>query len=255
MRSKLSTELFSSTYAVPLLVFLAGALLLVAIFRRSGWVVFLWIPIVCWSGLLSFIALALLVFGLNPPSGQGGGMPGQFILSAAFVVAPFVIVFLIALFLRPHRAALTARSIVLSLLLACCLSATPFLLPRPHAMRVQLRALDTAGIPVPDASVTYSVFGGKGSNFDGQGHTDAAGSFTLVLYPSEWGTVTVSASVGTAELRYQEWTEIMVGGRHNGIRFISASDTIRLEPEIGYVNGRTIAANSHEILDVHLQPH
>jgi hypothetical protein len=255
MRSKLYTELFSSEYAVPLLVCLAVALLLVAIFRRSGWVVFLWIPIVCWSTLLSFIALGLLVFALNPPSGQGGGMPGQFILSASFVVAPFAIIFCIALFLRPHRTAFTAQSIVLSLLLTCCLSAAPFLLPRPHAMRVQLRAMDTDGIPVPDASVTYSVFGGKGSNFDGQGHSDAAGAFTLVLYPYEWGHITISASTGRADLRYEERTEILVGGRHNGIRFVSTGEIKRLEHGIGYVIDRTITVNSNEILDVFLQPH
>ena len=122
-------------------------------------------------------------------------------------------------------------------------------------MQVQLRALDTAGTPVPDASVTYSGFGGKGPNFDGQGRTDAAGTFTLVLYPEEWGSVTVSTSVAIAELRYEPWSEIMAGGRHNGIRFVSAGEIQRLEPGIGYVIGRTIEANSNEILDVFLQPH
>ncbi len=180
-------------------------------------------------------------------------MPGQFILSAALVVAPFVLVFCIALFVRPRRDAFTQQSIGLSLFLTMCLSATPFVLPRPNVMRVQIRVLDSSHAPVPNAIVTYSAFGGKGANYDGEGRTDATGHFTLPIYPSEWGEIVVTAPTGETKLRYEFWSEIMVGGKHNGVRLTAPGDASHLEEGVGYVIGKTVAANSNEVYEVFLQ--
>jgi hypothetical protein len=255
MRSKLSTEFFSREYAIGFVVLFALALLIVAIFRHRRWAAFLWMPTLCWSGILSCVALLLLLFGLNPPSGQGGGMPGQFVLAAALVVAPFAAVFCAALFVRPGSETFTRSSISLSLLLTVCLSATPFVLPRPNLMSVQIRVLDSSHAPVQNAIVTYSAFGGKGANYDGEGRTDAAGRFILPTYPFEWGQIAISAPTGETTLRYEYWPEIMTGGKHNGVRLTAPGDASRLEAGVGYVIGKTIAANSNEFYDVLLQSH
>jgi hypothetical protein len=252
MRSKLIAELLSKEYAIGIWLLLALALVTVAIFRRKRWVIFIWVPALCWSAVLSCLALALFLMLVGMKS-SGGGTPAQFILAAAFVFAPFAILLCMAIFFRPHREAFKRSSTVLALLLAACASAALFALPRPKVMAVQIRILDSNHTPVPDAAVTFSAFGGKGGNYDGNGLTDAQGCFTLFLYYPEWGQIAISAPAGDAKLSYEFWPEIMVEGKPNGVRITAPTHADRAEEGGKNYTRRTITANSDEIYDILLR--
>jgi hypothetical protein len=212
-------------------------IVLIRFFRQQSWAAALWVLLVAASLAFAFVMTLAVI-------------AGSYALLIVPACAPFAMVFVGCVFVRPRREAFTRRALVYGLVFSGLVTGC-FALPRPDAYRVHVLVLAPDHQPAANASISWTAFHGLGANFDGQGLTDATGRYTFTTYWPEDGEFIVRTPSAEVRYRYGHWPESMAGGRRQGIRFVAEGDKQRLENN-QYVIGRVIAANTEEVLEVHL---
>ena len=237
MRHKL-LQLILSENGLPIIGWLTlGAIILIALFRDRSWGAALWIVLFIPAIFGTLVAGFALI-------------AGSYALLALLGAAPCVLGLVACISVRPRRSAFTARTAAytVAFLVAAFIVV---MLPRPEAYRVPIAVFDSAGHPVANASISYSVFGGVGANYDGDEQTDSVGRFTLVVYRYEWGHLTVKSPSGAIPFDY--YPQSMHTERPYKIEFVTEDESQRVGDTRVYLR-RLIATNTNEVLDVHLKP-
>lgn len=237
MRDHLIQLLFSERGLPVAGCFALALIILVAFFRQRSWAAALWVLLIVASGYFCTGIVRAAIAGSDA-------------LLIVPALAPFALVFVACSIVRPRREAFSQGTVVYAVVFSIVIAGV-LALPRPGAYHVHVLVVGSDNLPVANASVSWTAFRGLGPNFDGRGQTDSSGSFTFTTYWPEEGDFVIQTPAAEARYRYEHWPDFMAGGRSLGIRFIAEGDKKRIENN-QYVVGRVIAANSTEVLEVHL---
>ncbi|MES2691920.1 MAG: hypothetical protein V4773_00515 [Verrucomicrobiota bacterium] len=180
---------------------------ILALSRRSRWVLFVWLPGFVVSVLFSLAVAPLLLTG-----GYG--------FLALPVWGTFILTTLLLFFTRPVNGLGRANCLIGSALFGA-VGTTLFFVPRPHATTLYVRILEGERMPLAHTSVPVTVYGGLGGNSEMRLRTDATGVVTFRVYGYESGSLTLDEPADPRRkriIRFEPWGP-GVGGLPNGYKF------------------------------------
>lgn len=183
----LDTNREGNSYYLPIVfVWLLMALIVCAIFRKTDWTAFIWIPmILCiFASVIELLDASKGTGTHGPNTGPGEATAIVFMLGLLVILAGFGFA---AFWCRPRILPVPAIMVGALLNTAACGITTSNLHRHVTRQEIVLHILDRDGKPVPGASVHYQRFGygSEGSTvFDAEGGPILSDSSGVAIIPS-----------------------------------------------------------------------
>jgi hypothetical protein len=202
-------------FAFACLVVIGLALGLCAQFRQVPWIVLIWVPLVCWTGLGALKTFSTI---LSEPTGGADAAPLQavavlIVLGAGLILSTGTI---LGWVWRPRVFSLPL--LVLAIANTCVVSYVTLAANRRATHQgIILQVLDSQGRPLPGASVRYARYGyGPGGReaFDAAGGPLTSGPDGLVVIPSRRMRYATKGTINkpgfrdvlfTVEMQFSKW--------------------------------------------------
>lgn len=208
---------------VSLLV-LAVALSVCALFRRSSWIVLIWLPVFVWACLGAVMTLKAIA---GEPHGGPNAAPleGVATLIALAVAIVLSVAAVLCLVFRPR-----VYSLPLILLTVVNTGVISFVSLRANRQAthqdIVVRIIDSKGKPVPGASIQFERYGyGPGGKdvFEAKGGPFFSGEDGVVTIPSRRMRYETRGTIRKAEFREVSFTVGMQFSEWNTVRDVSIS--------------------------------